>query len=390
MVNPMQDGAASADLFDRVRAWVHGELESIEVERLRAELARHPEVAEFANEYREIHAATRELQGPRATSALDFATIERHIDAESRAKRWRRVAAAAALIVVAGASWAMLPRESEPLHLSAIELELSASEVGASAHSAPPEEFPELLEHFAPVENGEIRWVSDLASGTALAEASGRPLLLFGMFPTCPWCQQMKAEGLRDPAVVALIEEFVPVQVDLYGLSEADREVLIARGYPLFEVWNESGEIVHAFAGVHDVASFVANLATGVERATAGRELASWEELRGQARAYDEALTNEQAGSLGRAQRTFAALERDGSSNALVAAARDGVARISAAARVALLHARELSATDVDGAGAELSKAARRFAGSPYAADLEAARTRLVRDGRFPVLASGE
>lgn len=398
MVNPKQDGAAMEALFERVRAWIHGQLEPAEVERLRGELARNPEAAEFADEYREIHGVTQALDGPGATSTLDFATLQRRFDAETRTARWRKVAAAAALVFVAGATWLMLARESapshapavEPLRLSAVEpLRLSAIKLDASAPTTAPAEFPEL-EQFAPVEDGEIRWVADLASGTALAEASGRPLLLFGMFPTCPWCQQMKEEGLRDPTVIAMIDDFVPVQIDLFELSDEDREVLLARGYPLFEVWNASGEIVHSFAGVHDAPAFVANLATGVEKAAAGRDLPSWGELQRQARAYDEALANERAGSLGLAQRTFATIEREGSSNALVAAARDGAARIASAASEALLHARDLSATDVAGAGTELAQAARRFEGSPYAADLEAARARLARDGRFPELTAGE
>jgi hypothetical protein len=45
---------------------------------------------------------------------------------------------------------------------------------------------------------------------------------------------------------------------------------------------------------------------------------------------------------------------------------------------------------DARAAERDLADAKRRFEGTPYAADLEAARERLARDGRFPALATGE
>lgn len=64
-----------------------------------------------------------------------------------------------------------------------------------------------------PVELGAVHWLRDLNKGKALAESSGKPLLiLFQEVPGCSNCTQFGATTLSHPLIVEAIESlFVPV-----------------------------------------------------------------------------------------------------------------------------------------------------------------------------------
>lgn len=59
-----------------------------------------------------------------------------------------------------------------------------------------------------------LRWI-DWETAFALAAAEAKPIFLLLTAPWCHWCRVLEAEGLADPAVIALVERaFVPVQVN--------------------------------------------------------------------------------------------------------------------------------------------------------------------------------
>ena len=129
----------------------------------------------------------------------------------------RRAGAAAVLVFAAGALlWLAndgLRARKEPLRLVAIDL---ASSAGARDRPA----VPERLADYRPVVAGEIQWFSSLEEGLEISALVERPVLLFGMLPTCPWCIHMQANGLRDEGVLALVEDYVPVRIDYSRLDQ--------------------------------------------------------------------------------------------------------------------------------------------------------------------------
>ena len=65
----------------------------------------------------------------------------------------------------------------------------------------------------------------DLEATLETAKATGKPVVVSFVAVWCPFCRQMKREAFRDPAVVALAEEFLWVSVDI------DRDLSTAQEY---------------------------------------------------------------------------------------------------------------------------------------------------------------
>jgi hypothetical protein len=72
---------------------------------------------------------------------------------------------------------------------------------------------------------GTIAFVESCAAGRRLADAGNKPLLIIFRATWCRWCSAFTQQTLNDPAIVALSEQFVCVQVD------ADRNGDVCRRY---------------------------------------------------------------------------------------------------------------------------------------------------------------
>jgi len=70
-----------------------------------------------------------------------------------------------------------------------------------------------------------IAFVESCAAGRRLADATGKPLLLIFRAAWCRWSAAFTQQTLGDPAIVALSEQFVCVQVD------ADRDATVCERY---------------------------------------------------------------------------------------------------------------------------------------------------------------
>lgn len=382
------------DAYDRVRARVLGLLDPASAAELERELERDPELRRFAEDWPEVHALTRPARDEAPASGLDFASLRHAILRDAASSRptggWRtlirRAAAAAVLATAAGALawWTLEAWREERSHAPNEPLRLVAIDLAESSDSRSRPAVPERLASYRPVVAGEIQWIPSLEEGLEIAALVERPVLLFGMLPTCPWCIHMQANGLRDEGVLALLEDYVPVRIDYSRLDEFALAEVFEGGYPRFEVYAPGGERALSFSGFHEAPVFVAELTEGIE-ILPWRERPRWDDV--QRLAAELARGREAAGErrFGEAQRIFAQLSREGVPGALPRAASEELAWIGAVAADTLRHAFSLPA----GAAREsLEAAAAQFAGTPYERDFAAALERVRVDGELPHLAA--
>ncbi len=100
----------------------------------------------------------------------------------------------------------------------------------------------------------KIRWQAWNQQAFALAESSGRPILVSVGYLACYWCHVMAEEGFSDPRVIRVINrDFVAIKVDREERPDVDRAVLDAMarlgartGWPVTAFMTPEGDV---FAG---------------------------------------------------------------------------------------------------------------------------------------------
>ncbi len=395
---PSSPQEPSASAYDLVREAQRRSLSSSEARALEAALADDAQLREFAASYPLAHRATllvdsasAALARPDAWTRLEAQMHEPHAPTAPAETR-RPVALRLATLLLAGAigagAWIAWRASSGDAAGEVLPPSIDVALVNAAdaaelerALSQPVADF-ELLREYAPVRDGQIQWLASLDEGLALAQAADRPLLLFGMYTTCPWCIEMQAEGLRDATVLALAEEFVAVRIVYDNLAPDEVAKFHARGYPLFELWSPSGEIVHAFPGRFDAASFVEHL-DHVSTAERRRSAPPWERVRNLAEQHQLALAAEREGRFSAAYAGFQGLLREQPTEAIAQAARAGLERIGLRAAFALREARSL---EFEAARHALANAEAAFEATPFARDFSLVRAALEARRVFPTL----
>jgi hypothetical protein len=374
--------------FDRVRAHALGLDNEAQAAAHERELAHDATLREFADDWRALHELTRPMRDEPPTSALTFDKLSAALQRDATPARaslpskQRRVAAAAAVLIAACATWFFVARSSAAPH----SLALTAISLEVASQPALVAELPAELAHYTSVAGGEVQWIDDVATGFAIARVADRPVLLWGMFDTCPLCIEMRAEGLRDEGVLALLDDYVPVIVDYTEADAAAIEEVLASGYPRFDVLAADGAILYRFPGMHDAASFVEHLSRGREALPDSARPPSWSTLEREAQLFRAARDAENTRSFGAAHRAYAELERERESRTIAEMARLGLARIGMAARDALLAARTSATRNARDAELALGDAVAEFSGTPVERDLAAALGHLRDDRRFPTL----
>ncbi len=77
----------------------------------------------------------------------------------------------------------------------------------------------------------KIRWQAWNQQSFALAERSGRPILVSIGYLACYWCHVMAEESFSDPRVIRVVNrDFVAIKVDREERPDVDRAVLDAHG----------------------------------------------------------------------------------------------------------------------------------------------------------------
>lgn len=386
--------------FDRLRAWAEGKLSPEQSAELECELARNGTLRKMAEDLRDVWALTAVRLGHTPSTDLTVETIFARLAREERddatRRRWRRVAGlAAALAAAAGIAFVILHRGASQAHtnsagpvvLQAIRLD-DAPPASDSAVPAILDQELELLADYAPVESGQIRWLDSLDAGTATARATGRPLFLFGFYPGCPWCAEMRADALSDPTVQKLFERFVPVGLDLTQIDRDTAIDLMGRGYPFLEVEDADGRILYSMHGKWDADEFRAHLERALGQESTPHATLEWDRVRELARALQVARDDERNGRMGGAFASYVQLAARGGGLALAAEGERGQRRVAQSALAVLLDARERAHLDVPAAENTLVAGVERFAGSPFARDFDAVLERLRTSRRFPELAT--
>lgn len=372
--------------MDRIRAWVEGSLEPEELRRLERELAADEELGELAQQFRDVHALTEAL-GPLPEPSSSFAQLERRLPQATGSRPVaRRVAAAAGILLVASVAviaWRSLGGFAAPgpLQLSAIDLN---ARLEIESVAVPPAGLAGYDPRSA---SGGVAWIYDDRAAAWLAEASGRPLLVYGSIRGCPMCVVLERDVFAQAEVLDLVERYVPLRIDLGAIPQDDANALIQRGYPFLEVWSFERETLHSLSRAPVAASFVESMQVGLEAAGARGDMPTWERIRSAAQQLDGARADEEAGLMAEAERGYSALASS-AQEAFASLGAAGLRRLLTDVRERFLAAREAAATDPDRALTMLGAALERYRGTRFAPDLEALRRRLEQDGCFPEVLS--
>jgi hypothetical protein len=193
----------------------------------------------------------------------------------------------------------------------------------------------------------------------------------------------MDRSTFRDPAVLELIEQVVPVKLDLSKMSEEEMRWYWAR-YPYFGLQEVDGAELYAFPGGHDGPSLRGGLESGLTRAEHVGPRLPWDDVDAFARALGDAVSAESGGRLGPAWQGYRELL---GADPVTRWHQEGVAgraRVEERARADLREA--LAAPDAGAARERLDAARVRFEGTPYAEDFASAATIVAETGRVPVL----
>lgn len=370
-------------ILDRLHARAQGWLTESECAELEHELAADPALAALAEDYRTVHALTALDPAAELSSRTSFEELVPRLAARTT---WRRVAAAAGLVLVGGAAGYCAGRlgrvREEPLYLRAIELEAPRVSL------AVPADLPARWNEYEPRRGLGVSFLTSVDEAEQLARVAERPLLVYGFYPGCPMAAALDTKVFTDPAVIELAERTVPVRIDLSQLPDAEQRALTSRGYPFLEMWRADGTPTHALVRNPDPALFVESLHDGLEKSDATGEQPAWKDLRALARRFDFARASEREGRMAEAEQTYRALLDEGlAPSAIGERAAAGLRRLSDEARALLLEACAASTRDRAVARRLLEHAAERFAGTRFELDLRAALERIERDGRFPALA---
>jgi hypothetical protein len=366
--------------LDELRRFAAGEMSSEARARFELELKRDPELARLASDFLVVWRATASGLGPIAASRTSFDDLLARADAvEPSRHTWRRRAAAAAVcIALAAIGWAAL-RYSRSASTGVVELHSIPWNEGSSA-PAENAAVPAVLASWSPVENGQIRWLDSLDEARAVSTAVSRPIFVYGYIDGCPICQGFQRNEFQDPEILALVDQSVPVRINLLELDQEEMESLTARRYPLLEMQNERGEILRTFPGQFAEVDMRAELA----RAVAGLAGPNWKLVNDLARRFLSARAAEANGRLADASGNFERLAAVSALPRFATAGNAGIARLAAAATRLVEEARTQALVDEPGARARFEADMLRFEGTPFEADLRAVARAWRDSGHFP------
>ncbi|HUR29010.1 MAG TPA: thioredoxin family protein [Planctomycetota bacterium] len=368
--------------FDDLRRFSEGALSGDERLRFEARMRGDPELARMAAQFQEVWSATEVGLVSTATSRTAFKDLAPRLAPASDRSPWlRRAAAAAIFFLLATTAW-LVWRQMHERADAVVELrQIPWSEAPAIL---PPEvALPAVLASWSPVRDGEIQWLESLEEARAVSAAVSRPIFVFGYIAQCPICQGFQRNEFQDPAIVALVDQAVPLRIDLLQLEPEELEAISTRRYPLLEMQDDRGKILHTFSGMFAEVDMQAELA----RAVAQIARPDWKIVNAAAAAFVRARAAEAGGRYGEASGSFAALAQNRELPKFAEAGSAALTRIGAAAANLLAEARASDPLEAPSARAVFDAGVERFSGTPYEAELRAVARAWSANGRVPVLA---
>ena len=366
--------------IEAIRAWAEGRLGPEEVAALERAIQADPELHALAQAYGDVHRITAgalEAEAGEAMPLPDFAQLERRMAAEESTRPWRRAAAAAGVLLLTGAAIYVATRDSESEAAAPVVFQTISEGLLVEAETLDVERTLELLGSYRPVEDGKIRWVDNLADAQLMAGVTGRPMVLWGIHPTCPICANLRETTMIDEIVLDSISDYVPAQVNVM-VNEHYAGIDPNEGFPVFELVDARMKLLEKFTGFVEAKDFRDYLSVGLERQgeVAALEWEFAEELVG---VYERATQSEASEAYADAIFGYRELLDRGAGHALTLAGQRGLLRVARAAEVIVRRALVEEAPETMLAGAITA-----FEGTPYAADLEALQVAISRTGAIP------
>ncbi|MDZ4773051.1 MAG: thioredoxin family protein [Planctomycetota bacterium] len=375
-MKPLEDDS----MFDELRRFARGAMSSAETEQIRERMRLDPEFARAANEFVDVWNATASGLGLVAASRTSFEEIVERAGLEGTRRRGlrRRVAAAAFVAVgLSAAAWfAWKPAVPRVVELHTIPWSPNPPIVPEN------KALPTLLADWSPVQDGHIRWLESMDEARAISAAVSRPIFVYGYIDSCPICKGFEANEFQDPEVLALLDHVIPVRIDLLKLDEEEAEAIYKRRYPLLEMQNERGEIMHTFPGTFAAVDMQAELAS----AATGLAVPNWRLVHDLVMTYSKARAAEENGRLVEAASAFGTLTENRELPQFAEIGTAGLSRLGSAAAQLIVEARSRSPKDDANALAQFEAESKRFAGTPFESDLSAVLKAWRARGRFPEL----
>ncbi len=98
------------------------------------------------------------------------------------------------------------------------------------------------------VAKGNLNFIEGYQAGSAAAQDSGQPMLLFFTAEWCHFCHQMAGEAFVHPEVVGLSNQFVCVLIDADREPEVCQQFSV-RGYPTIQFVSPQGSALNRLTG---------------------------------------------------------------------------------------------------------------------------------------------
>ncbi len=100
-----------------------------------------------------------------------------------------------------------------------------------------------------------VPWQRDLAAAQEQARDQNRLILLEFDSLNCGYCKLMDGEVFSRPEVVPLLEDFIPVRLDMDRFQSEARRFGV-RGVPAFYVLTPAGEVIDSREGAYSFQDF--------------------------------------------------------------------------------------------------------------------------------------
>lgn len=368
--------------IDSIRAWAHGDLNDEALAALEEALGRDSELAALARAWRDVEGLTALADGgAQPASDLTAADLDTLLDQEQRTRFTPWIGAAAAFLVLCSVGSALVFFKVEP----AVPVALHSIPASADPQPFSPDLDAQLAQiaDYHPILNDQVAWLDSLETGLLLARVTGRPLLLWCIHPTCPFCKAMRESTLLDPSVHEVLTRLVPVQLNVMEDPRYANFGLPEGGFPMFEVVTPELADLHTFFNYQEPEDFIEQLRRGLDK-RGDAVVLRWDDMGEIIGVLQEAREAERQNKLGAALAGYQSLRGLGGGGLLSELGAKGVERLAAQALDFLDQARR----NHDPARV-LAGAAMVFAGSDYATDFRALEQQASHTGSFPPIARG-